>query len=143
MVVFDIAEYKALEPDGYTSGFFKAAWSMVGPEVTQATLDFFCTSKLLKQVNATLLALIPKVDLRYDTVEGDLLLAAMRLFGFPGTFIGWIEEYITTPSYSVCLIGVAHGFFRGARGLRQGDPMSLVFICSCYGGASDAFTTTH
>ncbi|KAL0381932.1 UNVERIFIED_CONTAM: putative mitochondrial protein [Sesamum latifolium] len=39
-------------------------------------------------------------------------------------FILWIVECVTTPSYSVCLNGTPHGFFGGARGLRQADPMS-------------------
>ncbi|KAL2251960.1 UNVERIFIED_CONTAM: hypothetical protein Sindi_2318300 [Sesamum indicum] len=38
--VFDIAEDKALGPDGYSSGFFKAAWPIVGQEVSSAVLDF-------------------------------------------------------------------------------------------------------
>ncbi|KAL2248007.1 UNVERIFIED_CONTAM: putative mitochondrial protein [Sesamum indicum] len=59
--VFDITEDKAPRPDGYSSGFFKAAWPVVGQEVTKAVLEFFSTGKLLKQVNSTLLALIPKV----------------------------------------------------------------------------------
>ena len=59
--VFDIADDKAPGPDGYSSGFFKAAWPVVGQEVTKAVLEFFSTGKLLKQVNSTLLALIPKV----------------------------------------------------------------------------------
>ncbi|KAL2247982.1 UNVERIFIED_CONTAM: hypothetical protein Sindi_2650500 [Sesamum indicum] len=41
--VFDIAEDKAPGPDGYSSGFFKAAWPIVGQEVTSAVLDFFNT----------------------------------------------------------------------------------------------------
>ncbi|KAL0439833.1 UNVERIFIED_CONTAM: hypothetical protein Slati_2466300 [Sesamum latifolium] len=61
-VVFDIDETKAPGPDGYSSGFFKATWPIMGREVTQAILDFFATGKLLKQVNATLLSLIPKVQ---------------------------------------------------------------------------------
>ncbi|KAL0342564.1 UNVERIFIED_CONTAM: hypothetical protein Scaly_1919000 [Sesamum calycinum] len=67
-----------------------------------------------------------KVDLRkaYDTVEWDFLSAVLQLFGFPGTFIGWVEECVTTPMFSVCINGNPHGFFKGARGLRQGDPMS-------------------
>ncbi|KAL2235451.1 UNVERIFIED_CONTAM: hypothetical protein Sindi_1277300 [Sesamum indicum] len=61
LAIFYIAEDKAPGPDGFSSGFFKAAWPVVGTEVTRAVLDFFTTGKLLKQVNTTLLALIPKV----------------------------------------------------------------------------------
>ncbi|KAL2253011.1 UNVERIFIED_CONTAM: hypothetical protein Sindi_0095800 [Sesamum indicum] len=202
--VFDIADDKAPGPDGYSSGFFKAAWPVVGQEVTKAVLEFFSTGKLLKQVNSTLLALIPKVhtpmtvgDFRpisccnvlykiiakllvqrlsvvldkiispyqgafilgrsiwdnillaqelltgynqvslpprctlkvdikkaYDTVEWDFLLAVLQLFGFPQTFTRWIEECVTTAAFSIGLNGNPHGFFAGARGLRQGDPLS-------------------
>ncbi|KAL2235578.1 UNVERIFIED_CONTAM: hypothetical protein Sindi_1290000 [Sesamum indicum] len=67
-----------------------------------------------------------KVDIRkaYDTVEWDFLLAALQLFGFPQTFTRWIEECVTTASFSIGLNGNPHGFFAGARGLRQGDPLS-------------------
>ncbi|KAL0298100.1 UNVERIFIED_CONTAM: putative ribonuclease H protein [Sesamum calycinum] len=52
-----------------------------------------------------------KVDLRkaYDTVEWDFLIAALQLFGFPDIFIGWIEECVTTPMFSVCINGNPHG----------------------------------
>ncbi|KAL0295386.1 UNVERIFIED_CONTAM: Transposon TX1 uncharacterized protein [Sesamum calycinum] len=201
---FDIEEDKAPGPDGFSSGFFKAAWPVVGEEVSSAIIDFFKTGRLLKQLNATLLTLIPKVrtphsvaefrpisccnviykvitkilvsriresldllispsqnafvpgrlisdnvllaqelfsgynqcrlpprcalkvDLRkaYDTVEWDFLIATLQMFGFPATFIRWIEECVTSAHYSVVVNGGVHGFFAGARGLRQGDPMS-------------------
>ncbi|KAL2237534.1 UNVERIFIED_CONTAM: Transposon TX1 uncharacterized protein [Sesamum indicum] len=142
LAMFDIVEDKAPGPDGYSSGFYKAAWPVVGAEVTRAVLDFFSTGRLLKQVNSTLLALIPKVhtpmsarlpprcalkvDIRkaYDTVEWDFLVATLQLFGFPPTFTRWIEECISMTSFSVGLNGTPHGFFAGARGLRQGDPLS-------------------
>ncbi|KAL0455267.1 UNVERIFIED_CONTAM: hypothetical protein Slati_0865900 [Sesamum latifolium] len=60
--VFDIDETKAPGPDGYSSGFFKAAWPIVGREVTKAIMDFFITGRLLKQINSTLISLIPKVN---------------------------------------------------------------------------------
>ncbi|KAL2225760.1 UNVERIFIED_CONTAM: hypothetical protein Sindi_3051800 [Sesamum indicum] len=67
-----------------------------------------------------------KVDIRkaYDTVEWDFLLAVLQLFGFPQTFTRWIEECVTTAAFSIGLNGNPHGFFEGARGLRQGDPLS-------------------
>ncbi|KAL0439814.1 UNVERIFIED_CONTAM: hypothetical protein Slati_2464400 [Sesamum latifolium] len=48
-----------------------------------------------------------KVDLQkaYDTVEWDFLSAVITLFGFPAQFILWIEECVTTPSFSICLNG--------------------------------------
>ncbi|KAL0292748.1 UNVERIFIED_CONTAM: hypothetical protein Sradi_6975500 [Sesamum radiatum] len=179
--VFDIDEVKAPGPDGYSSGFFKAAWPIVGEELTRAVLEFFQTRRLLKQINATLISLIPKVanpttvtefrpisccnvlyktitkilvqrmrtvldllispsqnafvpgrsigdnillaqelfqgynqqhlparcalkvDLRkaYDTVEWDFLGAVLTLFGFPPLFFNWIEECVTTASFSL------------------------------------------
>ncbi|KAL0324932.1 UNVERIFIED_CONTAM: hypothetical protein Sradi_5062500 [Sesamum radiatum] len=60
LVIFDIAEYKSLGPDGYSSSFYKAAWPVIGEEVTKAIMEFFSTGLLLRQLNATLLALIPK-----------------------------------------------------------------------------------
>ncbi|KAL0392939.1 UNVERIFIED_CONTAM: hypothetical protein Sradi_2516700 [Sesamum radiatum] len=39
-------------------------------------------------------------------------------------FIRWIEECVTSAHFSVFLNGEVHGFFAGARGLKQGDPMS-------------------
>ncbi|KAL0455459.1 UNVERIFIED_CONTAM: LINE-1 reverse transcriptase [Sesamum latifolium] len=59
-VVFDIVEDKAPGPDGYSTGFFKAARSVMGNELTDAIQDFFISGKMLK-VNATVLSLIPKV----------------------------------------------------------------------------------
>ncbi|KAL2249828.1 UNVERIFIED_CONTAM: hypothetical protein Sindi_2456500 [Sesamum indicum] len=200
---FDIAKDKASGPDGYSSGFYKATWLVIGKEVMKVVLDFFATGRILKQINSTILMLIPKVhspmsvadyrqifscnvlykiiaklivqmlsavldkiinpcqaafvpgrsigdnillaqelfseykqarrpprcslkvDIRaYDTVEWDFLLSVLQLFGFLDMFNGWIEECVTTPSFSVGMNGKPHGFFPGARGMRQGDPLS-------------------
>nr|GEX30445.1 hypothetical protein [Tanacetum cinerariifolium] len=51
---------KALGPDGYTARFYKSAWSIVGKEVILAVGEFFDTGKLLGEVNATLISLVPK-----------------------------------------------------------------------------------
>ena len=67
-----------------------------------------------------------KVDLSsaYDSVEWDFLLIVLQLMNFPPRFCDWIRECVTTPCFSVKINGQLHGFFRGGRGLRQGDPLS-------------------
>ncbi|GJS50337.1 RNA-directed DNA polymerase, eukaryota, reverse transcriptase zinc-binding domain protein [Tanacetum coccineum] len=39
--------------------------------------------------------------------------------------VNWIMKYVTTTSFSICVNGESCGYFKGGRGLRQGDPMSL------------------
>ncbi|KAL0290978.1 UNVERIFIED_CONTAM: hypothetical protein Sradi_7037500 [Sesamum radiatum] len=201
---FDIDVESAPGPDGYTSEFYRAAWSVVGQDLFKAVGEFFHTGKLLKQINTTLIALIPKVNMplyvsdyrpisccnvlykaitkiivkrihrilplmidnsqtafvpgrsitdnillaqellagynqmrlpnrctlkvdiqkAYDSVEWDFLLEVLRLFNFPNQFIVLIDQCISTASFSVSINGSIHGFFKGGRGLRQGDPMS-------------------
>nr|GEW08797.1 hypothetical protein [Tanacetum cinerariifolium] len=41
--------------------FFKDSWSVVGDEVCKAIRDFFSNGKLLKEINATVISLVPKV----------------------------------------------------------------------------------
>ncbi|KAL0344288.1 UNVERIFIED_CONTAM: putative ribonuclease H protein [Sesamum angustifolium] len=200
---FDIDVESAPGPDGYTSAFYKSAWPVIGQTLFQAIGEFFRTGKLLKQVNSTLIALIPKVNLpmhvsdyrpiaccnvlykaitkiivkrmqrvlpllidysqnafvpgrsitdnillaqellagynqkrlplrctikvdiqkAYDSVW-DFLLEVLKLFNFPLQFIVLINQCVSTASFSVSLNGSNHGFFKGGRGLRQGDPMS-------------------
>ncbi|KAK4384262.1 hypothetical protein Sango_3078500 [Sesamum angolense] len=39
--IFDIEEDRAPGPDGFSSGFFKAAWPVVGAEVTAAVMCYY------------------------------------------------------------------------------------------------------
>ncbi|KAL0291807.1 UNVERIFIED_CONTAM: hypothetical protein Sradi_7012900 [Sesamum radiatum] len=201
---FDISEDSAPGPDGYTSAFYKAAWPEIGPDIIAAITEFFDSGRLLKQLNATTLVLIPKVQLpvrvaefrpiaccnvlykaiskiivgrmqrvlhrlidcsqnafvpgrsiadnillaqellagynqvklpnrctikvdiqkAYDSVHWDFILESLNIFNFPTRFISWVEQCMTTASFSVALNGSIHGFFNSSRGLRQGDPMS-------------------
>ncbi|KAL0356051.1 UNVERIFIED_CONTAM: hypothetical protein Sradi_4052000 [Sesamum radiatum] len=43
-IVFDIEEDKAPGPDGYSAAFYKAAWPVIGNELTIAVQDFFTTA---------------------------------------------------------------------------------------------------
>ena len=77
LAIFDIAADKAPGPDGHTSGFYQAAWPIMGAEVMQVVRDFFTTGRLLRQVNATVLALIPKVHNPTRVLTLDRLLVVM------------------------------------------------------------------
>lgn len=202
--MFDIEDTKALGPDGFSSKFFKSAWSVIGDEICQAVKEFFHNGKLLKEISATVLALVPKIpspknvtDYRpivccnviykciskilvnrvkdcldilvnenqsafipnrqisdnillaqeimqnyhrntgskrcafkidiqkaYDTVNWDFLHEILKRFGFHPCMVHWIMMCVTTTSYTININGEHQGFFRGMRGLRQGDPLS-------------------
>jgi hypothetical protein len=59
-VLFSMDDTKAPGPDGYTSAFFKQAWSIVGADFYSAVKDFFASGELLKQINHSTIALVPK-----------------------------------------------------------------------------------
>nr|KAJ0197187.1 hypothetical protein LSAT_V11C700342420 [Lactuca sativa] len=60
--LFDIGDDKSPGPDGYSAKFFKSMWSIIGEDFCLAVKEFFASEKILKEVNATVIALVPKVD---------------------------------------------------------------------------------
>ncbi|GKA30820.1 putative RNA-directed DNA polymerase [Tanacetum coccineum] len=60
--MFSMGDDKSPGPDGYSAAFFKEAWSIVGDDVIKAIREFFTNGKLLKELNHTIIALIPKVQ---------------------------------------------------------------------------------
>lgn len=202
--LWSIDAMKAPGPDGFSSGFYKATWDIVADDVVEAISDFFKSGKLLQQVNATNIYLVPKVqnptkvsdfrpisccnvlykiitkimanrmqailgriisfnraafvpgrsiisnilvcedlvrnyhrndspprclmkiDLRkaYDSVELSFLRQVMAGLGFPACFINWIMCCLSSAHYSILINGSPHGYFKGKRGLRQGDSIS-------------------
>ncbi|GKD82613.1 hypothetical protein Tco_1349452, partial [Tanacetum coccineum] len=55
-----ITNDRAPGPDGFTAAFFKKAWDVVGGDITCTIRDFFSNGKLLKELNHTIISLIPK-----------------------------------------------------------------------------------
>nr|GEW29591.1 hypothetical protein [Tanacetum cinerariifolium] len=62
--VFSMGDDKALGPDGFTVALFKKVWDVVGGDITCVFRDFFYNGKLLKELNHTIISLIPKRRVR-------------------------------------------------------------------------------
>jgi len=59
-VVMSMNKSKAPGLDGFSAGFFHKAWLIIGSDVCDAVLEFFNSGLLLKEVNSTILTLVPK-----------------------------------------------------------------------------------
>ena len=60
--LFLLGNNKAPRPDAFGAYFFEKAWDVVGKDVIMAFKDLFLEGKLLREVNCTSIAFIPKCD---------------------------------------------------------------------------------
>ncbi|XP_039044935.1 uncharacterized protein LOC120184579 [Hibiscus syriacus] len=99
--------------DGYNPYFFKKAWPIVGEDFKAAI------SMISKNQTAFV---------KGRSIADNTLLA--QELGLPDKFIDWIWACFTKPSYSVVFNGSLVGYFRGARGVRQGSIDSIIGVQS-------------
>ncbi|GJY36038.1 RNA-directed DNA polymerase, eukaryota, reverse transcriptase zinc-binding domain protein [Tanacetum coccineum] len=67
-----------------------------------------------------------KIDLQkaYDTINWCFMANILKGFRFYDKMVQWIMLYVTTTTFSINVNDESCGYFKGGRGLRQGDPIS-------------------
>jgi hypothetical protein len=58
--IFSMKASKAPGPDGFSAGFYHKSWPIIGEEVMDSILEFFHLGKVLREVNATIITIVPK-----------------------------------------------------------------------------------
>ncbi|GKC31694.1 RNA-directed DNA polymerase, eukaryota, reverse transcriptase zinc-binding domain protein, partial [Tanacetum coccineum] len=148
--MFGIEDSKAPGPDGYTSRFYKSGnyWESkiltnrikkgLGMLVSenqsafiegrQVTDNIMLSQELFRGYNKKLSVkkVAFKIDLQkaYDTISWNFLKSILGLFGFHEKMVHWIMTCVTSAKFSINVSGERIGYFKGGRGLRQGDPIS-------------------
>nr|GEU44197.1 RNA-directed DNA polymerase, eukaryota, reverse transcriptase zinc-binding domain protein [Tanacetum cinerariifolium] len=73
MALFDIEDNKESGLDGYTSKFFKSAWSVVGKDTCAAVREFFASGKLFGELKTSIISLIAKVIVPKKVIDYRLI----------------------------------------------------------------------
>lgn len=63
------------------------------------------------------------IDKAFDSVRWDFIVLCLRSFQVSETYIRWLQACLCTTTSSVGFNGYSHGYFKGTRGLRQGDSL--------------------
>jgi hypothetical protein len=65
----------------------------------------------------------------FDTIEYSTILHMMQHLGFSDKWLAWTQKILETTSTSILLNGVPGKNIDCNRGVRQGDPLSPLFLC--------------
>ncbi|KAF5442560.1 hypothetical protein F2P56_035204 [Juglans regia] len=91
------------------------------------------TQELIQSLNKNVRGgnVMIKVDFAkaYDSINWEFLLQVLDAFGFSSQFQELVKQCVTKVWFSVVMNGTVKGYYKGGRGLRQGDPLSpILFI---------------
>ncbi|XP_026458492.1 uncharacterized protein LOC113359008 [Papaver somniferum] len=64
----------------------------------------------------------------YDSVSWVFLFKVLQQYGFSIAWCNWLKELLSSAKISVMVNGRPNGFFSMHRGLKQGDPLSLILF---------------
>lgn len=82
-----------------------------------------CVDNMIKNGESRVLC---KIDMEnaYDHVSWNFLDWVFKQMDFGVKWRSWMKIGISSPSFSILVNGSLKGFFKGSRGIRQGDPLS-------------------
>ncbi|GJX11158.1 RNA-directed DNA polymerase, eukaryota, reverse transcriptase zinc-binding domain protein, partial [Tanacetum coccineum] len=140
--LFDIDDNKAPYPNGFTSKFYKKSCQIIRMDFCDAIKEFFSSGKLLGEciskilTNRIKVALSQMVDENQSAfvpgraITDNILLTQELVKGYNCingpkrcAFKIDIQKAYDTVSWEF-LKDIIYGYFKGGRGLRQGDPIS-------------------
>lgn len=91
--------------------------------------NILLVQELLRQYgrNRTTPKCLIKIDIKkaFDSASCEFLESVLKELGFHPKFISWTMQCVTSTTFSLSINGSMEGYFKGQRGLRQGDPISL------------------
>lgn len=75
-----------------------------------------------------------KIDLSkaYDKLNWDFIAQILREVNIPDSMFNVIMHFVSSVETNVMWKGVRSEFFRPQRGIRQGGPISLYFLCCAW-----------
>ncbi|PKI35081.1 hypothetical protein CRG98_044521 [Punica granatum] len=95
--------FKAPGPDGFHAFFYQANWSVVEQQVVKLVSEIMDGKRSAREVNNTLIVLIPKVDLQKacDGLAWDFIEDTLRVVGIPVKLREVIMDCVTSPTLQV------------------------------------------
>ncbi|XP_059639491.1 uncharacterized protein LOC132281844 [Cornus florida] len=130
--------FKSPGPDGFnSSSSLMLGLSLVpNPSVVSDFRPISCCNLIYKAISKliamklspiflTLISPCQNAFVKGRHISDNVILAHELL----NAFVNWISQCITTPTYTISLNSELFGFFKGKRGIRQGDSISpLLFV---------------